>query len=176
LGDFRFQSGFFFRHPLLDQYDYYWRIEPDVDYYCDIDYDVFKFMRDNNKKYGMLFLKRGIPNKKKTHTLIKVSILRLENSSKPYPHSGKPSSNSNKTIARWVVDGPASASRSTTLSQRTITVIMDVISGPTLRLHRSIYGVPTTISSSSTILINQAGSFMSDGGMHRCIRLRRRWC
>ncbi|KAG0754267.1 hypothetical protein G6F57_013608 [Rhizopus arrhizus] len=48
----RFQSGFFFRHPMLDEYDYYWRIEPDVDYYCDIDYDVFKFMRDNNKKYG----------------------------------------------------------------------------------------------------------------------------
>ncbi|ORE04818.1 glycosyl transferase [Rhizopus microsporus var. microsporus] len=48
----RFQSGFFFRHPLLDEFDYYWRIEPDVDYYCDIDYDVFKFMRDNNKKYG----------------------------------------------------------------------------------------------------------------------------
>jgi alpha 1,2-mannosyltransferase len=51
---FRFQSGFFFRHPLLDQYDYYWRVEPDVDYYCDIDYDVFKFMRDNNKKYGTI--------------------------------------------------------------------------------------------------------------------------
>ncbi|ORY95432.1 nucleotide-diphospho-sugar transferase [Syncephalastrum racemosum] len=48
----RFQSGFFFRHPLLDAYDYYWRIEPDVDYHCDIDYDVFKFMRNNNKKYG----------------------------------------------------------------------------------------------------------------------------
>ncbi|KAI7866522.1 nucleotide-diphospho-sugar transferase [Spinellus fusiger] len=48
----RFQSGFFFRHALLDAYDYYWRIEPDVDYYCDIDYDVFKFMRDNGKKYG----------------------------------------------------------------------------------------------------------------------------
>lgn len=49
---YRFQSGFFFRHPLLDEFDYYWRIEPDVEYYCDIDYDVFKFMRDNNKKYG----------------------------------------------------------------------------------------------------------------------------
>jgi alpha 1,2-mannosyltransferase len=23
----RFNSGFFFRHPLLAQYDYYWRIE-----------------------------------------------------------------------------------------------------------------------------------------------------
>ncbi|KAI8093629.1 nucleotide-diphospho-sugar transferase [Halteromyces radiatus] len=48
----RFQSGFFFRHPLLDPYDYYWRIEPDVDYHCDIDYDVFRFMKDNGKKYG----------------------------------------------------------------------------------------------------------------------------
>ncbi|CAO3589924.1 unnamed protein product [Absidia cylindrospora] len=48
----RFQSGFFFRHPLLDPYDYYWRIEPDVDYHCDIDYDVFRYMKDNGKKYG----------------------------------------------------------------------------------------------------------------------------
>lgn len=51
---YRFQSGFFFRHPMLDEYDYYWRIEPYVDYTCDIDYDVFKFMRNNNKKYGTL--------------------------------------------------------------------------------------------------------------------------
>ncbi|KAJ2963263.1 hypothetical protein NQZ79_g1699 [Umbelopsis isabellina] len=48
----RFQSGFFFRHPLLDQYDYYWRVEPDVDFTCQIDYDVFKYMRNNGKKYG----------------------------------------------------------------------------------------------------------------------------
>ncbi|KAI7894373.1 nucleotide-diphospho-sugar transferase [Mucor mucedo] len=48
----RFQSGFFFRHPMLDEYDYYWRIEPYVNYYCDIDYDVFKYMRNNGKKYG----------------------------------------------------------------------------------------------------------------------------
>ncbi|KAL0078764.1 nucleotide-diphospho-sugar transferase [Phycomyces blakesleeanus] len=48
----RFQSGFFFRHPLLDEFDYYWRLEPDVDYYCQLDYDVFKYMRNNGKKYG----------------------------------------------------------------------------------------------------------------------------
>ncbi|KAI8985422.1 nucleotide-diphospho-sugar transferase [Pilobolus umbonatus] len=48
----RFQSGFFFRHPLLDDYDFYWRVEPDVDFSCSVDYDVFEFMRDNNKKYG----------------------------------------------------------------------------------------------------------------------------
>jgi hypothetical protein len=48
----RFQSGYFFRHPLLDEYEYYWRLEPYVDYYCKIDYDVFKYMKDNKKKYG----------------------------------------------------------------------------------------------------------------------------
>lgn len=48
----RYESGFFYRHPLLDKYDWYWRVEPDVKFYCDIDYDVFKFMKDNNKKYG----------------------------------------------------------------------------------------------------------------------------
>lgn len=48
----RFQSGFFFRHPLLDPYEYYWRVEPSVNYYCDIDYDVFQMMKDNKFKYG----------------------------------------------------------------------------------------------------------------------------
>ncbi|KAI9263350.1 nucleotide-diphospho-sugar transferase [Phascolomyces articulosus] len=48
----RFQSGFFFRHPLLDKYEYYWRVEPNVDFLCEIDYDVFKFMRNNGKKYA----------------------------------------------------------------------------------------------------------------------------
>ncbi|KAI9353170.1 nucleotide-diphospho-sugar transferase, partial [Pilaira anomala] len=48
----RFQSGFFFRHPLLDAYEYYWRVEPDVHYYCDIDYDVFQMMKDKQLKYG----------------------------------------------------------------------------------------------------------------------------
>lgn len=50
--DYRFQSGFFFRHPLLDEYEYYWRVEPDVQYFCDVDYDVFQMMKDNKFKYG----------------------------------------------------------------------------------------------------------------------------
>ncbi|KAK4057254.1 hypothetical protein OIO90_001751 [Microbotryomycetes sp. JL221] len=50
----RYQSGFFWRHPLLDTYDYYWRIEPSVKYYCDIEYDPFVFMRDHKKKYGWI--------------------------------------------------------------------------------------------------------------------------
>ncbi|EDO16941.1 hypothetical protein Kpol_1020p51 [Vanderwaltozyma polyspora DSM 70294] len=48
----RFESGFFWRHPLLDEYEFYWRVEPDVSLHCDIDYDIFRFMKDNNKKYG----------------------------------------------------------------------------------------------------------------------------
>ncbi|KAI8886579.1 glycosyltransferase family 15 protein [Backusella circina FSU 941] len=48
----RFQSGFFFRHPLMDQFDYYWRVEPDVKFMCDVDYDPFKVMREKDLKYG----------------------------------------------------------------------------------------------------------------------------
>ncbi|PVZ98392.1 hypothetical protein BB558_004289 [Smittium angustum] len=48
----RFQSGYVFRHPLLKDLEYYWRIEPDVHYYCDLDYDPFLFMKENNLIYG----------------------------------------------------------------------------------------------------------------------------
>ncbi|KAF5391378.1 hypothetical protein D9757_001875 [Collybiopsis confluens] len=48
----RFNSGFFFRHPLLDKYRYYWRVEPDVKFFCDLDYDPFLIMQDQNKVYG----------------------------------------------------------------------------------------------------------------------------
>ncbi|KAJ2019278.1 alpha-1,2-mannosyltransferase ktr1 [Coemansia sp. RSA 455] len=48
----RFQSGYLHRHPLLSDLEYYWRIEPDVEYFCDIDYDPFMFMKQNGLKYG----------------------------------------------------------------------------------------------------------------------------
>lgn len=48
----RFNSGFFFQHALLKQYDYYWRVEPGVDFTCDVDYDPFVFMEENGKDYG----------------------------------------------------------------------------------------------------------------------------
>ena len=41
----RYFSGFFYHHPLLADVDYYWRIEPDVHYYCDLNYDPFVFMQ-----------------------------------------------------------------------------------------------------------------------------------
>ncbi|RUS25501.1 nucleotide-diphospho-sugar transferase [Jimgerdemannia flammicorona] len=49
---YSFESGFFFRHPLLDEFDYYWRVEPSVEFFCDIDYDPFLYMQYTGKKYG----------------------------------------------------------------------------------------------------------------------------
>lgn len=48
----RWNSGFFYKHPALKNVQYYWRVEPHVNFYCDVDYDVFRFMRDHNKTYG----------------------------------------------------------------------------------------------------------------------------
>ncbi|KAJ1919138.1 alpha-1,2-mannosyltransferase ktr1 [Mycoemilia scoparia] len=50
----RFQSGFIHKHPLLKSLDFYWRIEPDVSYYCDMPYDPFKMMKENDYKYGFI--------------------------------------------------------------------------------------------------------------------------
>ncbi|KAF8918091.1 glycosyltransferase family 15 protein [Mucidula mucida] len=46
----RFNSGFFFQHELLQPYRYYWR--PDVKFFCDLQYDPFRYMQDNDKIYG----------------------------------------------------------------------------------------------------------------------------
>ncbi|KAJ2685742.1 hypothetical protein IWW39_004092, partial [Coemansia spiralis] len=54
----RFQSGLFYKHPLLRDLDWYWRLEPDVEYYCDLDYDPFVFMRDRGIKYGFTIAPR----------------------------------------------------------------------------------------------------------------------
>ncbi|KAI8990757.1 nucleotide-diphospho-sugar transferase [Mycotypha africana] len=48
----RYQSGFFMLHPLLDELDYYWRVEPGVKFSCDIDYDPFRLMQERDLKYG----------------------------------------------------------------------------------------------------------------------------
>jgi len=50
----RFESGFFFRQPLMMNYDYYWRVEPSVELFCDIHYDPFRYMHENKKKYSFV--------------------------------------------------------------------------------------------------------------------------
>ncbi|KAK7679002.1 hypothetical protein QCA50_017946 [Cerrena zonata] len=48
----RFNSGFFYRNPILQNYRWYWRVEPDVHFHCEIDYDPFLYMEENDKVYG----------------------------------------------------------------------------------------------------------------------------
>ncbi|PGH04996.1 hypothetical protein AJ80_08423 [Polytolypa hystricis UAMH7299] len=48
----RWNSGMFYKHPALADMQYYWRVEPNVKFFCDVDYDVFRYMQDNNKTYG----------------------------------------------------------------------------------------------------------------------------
>jgi len=50
----RFESGFFFRQELMLNYEWYWRVEPSIELFCDIDYDPFKYMSDNKKKYSFV--------------------------------------------------------------------------------------------------------------------------
>lgn len=50
----RYESGFFFRHPLMLEYEWYWRVEPSIELYCDIEYDTFKYMAEHNKKYSFV--------------------------------------------------------------------------------------------------------------------------
>ncbi|MCJ1465034.1 alpha 1,2-mannosyltransferase 2.4.1 [Pseudocyphellaria aurata] len=50
----RFESGFFFRQPLMNQYEWYWRVEPSIEMYCDIDFDPFKYMQEHGKKYSFV--------------------------------------------------------------------------------------------------------------------------
>ena len=62
----RFYSGFFFKHELLQKYEWYWRLEPEIKYFCDITYDPFIEMANNNKTYAFTIavkeLKETVPN------------------------------------------------------------------------------------------------------------------
>ncbi|OAL25421.1 hypothetical protein AYO20_10455 [Fonsecaea nubica] len=48
----RWQSGLFYLHPALAAYEYYWRVEPDVHFFCDVPYDPFRFMQATGMVYG----------------------------------------------------------------------------------------------------------------------------
>jgi len=62
----RFYSGFFYKHELLQEYEWYWRVEPEIKYFCDITYDPFLEMIKNNKTYGFTIavkeLRETVPN------------------------------------------------------------------------------------------------------------------
>ena len=48
----RFYLGKFYQHPLVKKLDWYWRVEPDVEFFCDLTYDPFLEMEKRGKKYG----------------------------------------------------------------------------------------------------------------------------
>ncbi|KAI9842162.1 MAG: alpha-1,2-mannosyltransferase (Kre5) [Sclerophora amabilis] len=62
----RFYSGYFYKHELLQKYEWYWRLEPEIKYFCDITYDPFIHMARANKTYGFTIavkeLRETVPN------------------------------------------------------------------------------------------------------------------
>ncbi|KAK6204922.1 glycolipid 2-alpha-mannosyltransferase [Scheffersomyces amazonensis] len=48
----RFYSGNLFNLPEMQKYKFYWRIEPHVEFYSNINYDVFKYLEGTKKVYG----------------------------------------------------------------------------------------------------------------------------
>ncbi|KAI1403902.1 glycolipid 2-alpha-mannosyltransferase-domain-containing protein [Hypoxylon fuscum] len=48
----RWNAGIFAMEKRLADYDWFWRVEPAVKFYCNINYDVFRFMQDNDMAYG----------------------------------------------------------------------------------------------------------------------------
>jgi hypothetical protein len=45
-------SSFFYDHPALKPYKWYWRVEPGIDFTCSITYDPFVEMTKHGKTYG----------------------------------------------------------------------------------------------------------------------------
>ncbi|KAI9202756.1 glycolipid 2-alpha-mannosyltransferase-domain-containing protein [Polychytrium aggregatum] len=79
----RYFSGFFATHPALREFKYYWRIEPDVSYYCTLDYDPFELMRKWNKTYGFTFV--GVEDPWTVPTLWNSTLEYLHSRSRSFP-------------------------------------------------------------------------------------------
>ncbi|KAJ2552999.1 hypothetical protein EV175_003100 [Coemansia sp. RSA 1933] len=56
----RYNSGFFYKHPVLRSVDWYWRVEPGVDFYCDLPYDPFMYMQQSGKLYSFVIALKEI--------------------------------------------------------------------------------------------------------------------
>lgn len=58
----RYNSLFFHKHPIMEQYQYFWRVEPHVSYQCDILKDPFKTLVEKDLMYGFTISMRELPN------------------------------------------------------------------------------------------------------------------
>lgn len=52
LTDQRYNAGFIADHPLLQEAEYYWKVQPRSRYLCDIKEDPFVMMKSQGKKLG----------------------------------------------------------------------------------------------------------------------------
>lgn len=89
----RYQAGFIYKHPLLKDLDYYWRIEPNVKYFCDIPYDPFEYMRGNKLVYGFTISPFEFP--KTVETLWKTTKQWMRENPEHLP---------NKSFLKWILD------------------------------------------------------------------------
>ncbi|KAK6202935.1 uncharacterized protein RJT21DRAFT_119041 [Scheffersomyces amazonensis] len=90
----RFYSGFFYKHELVKKLDWYWRVEPDVEFYCDITYDPFIEMEKRGKVYGFTVmiheLYYTVPGLfRETKAFIKKSKLRVGTAWDLFIHNSK---------------------------------------------------------------------------------------
>lgn len=51
----RYLSGFLARHELLDGYEFFWRVDPGLEIFCDIEDDPMLEMKKNGQKFGKGF-------------------------------------------------------------------------------------------------------------------------
>lgn len=56
----RYYSYNFYKHPAVAELEWYWRVEPDVEFFCDITYDPFEEMAKHKKKYGFNVLMQDL--------------------------------------------------------------------------------------------------------------------
>ena len=57
----RYNSGFFFRHPLAAPFKYYWRVEPGVSFPCKLTSDPFLAMQRYGKRYSFVITLGEVP-------------------------------------------------------------------------------------------------------------------
>ncbi|QPG73332.1 hypothetical protein FOA43_000642 [Brettanomyces nanus] len=48
----RYNSKYFYHHPIMEEYEYYWRVEPSVTFQCDIIEDPIRRLKENGILYG----------------------------------------------------------------------------------------------------------------------------
>ncbi|CCD25116.1 putative mannosyltransferase NDAI_0E02990 [Naumovozyma dairenensis CBS 421] len=54
----RYFAGLFWKHALFKDFDWYWRVEPNMELRCEIDYDVFRWLQDKQKSFGFSISKK----------------------------------------------------------------------------------------------------------------------